>query len=35
MASDVRKFEHEKNIEKIQGQYKAAADAGAAGGLSI
>jgi hypothetical protein len=35
MASDVRKFEHEKNIEKIQGQYKSAPEAGGAGGLSI
>jgi hypothetical protein len=32
-ASDVRKFEHEKNIEQIQGQYKAPAEAGAMGGM--
>jgi len=35
MASDVRKFEHEKNVEQIQGQYKAAPEAGPAGGLGI
>jgi hypothetical protein len=35
-ASDVRKYEHEKNIKDIQTQYKAAAaDAGAAGGLAM
>lgn len=34
-ASDVRKFEHEKNVEQIQGQYKAAPEAGPAGGLGI
>lgn len=32
-ASDVRKFEHEKNIEQIQGQYKAPAEAGGMGGM--
>jgi hypothetical protein len=33
-ASDIRKFEHEKNIQQIQGQYKAAPAAGA-GGLGV
>jgi len=32
MASDVRKFEHEKNINDIQSQYKSAPEGGAPGG---